>query len=449
MAIIYSNDKNKRSSEINGDNALGASSFRLDSLHAPGPVGERWKVVSDDKQISLLADLLNPDGDEFMNTLCLNALKGRNKTESQHIANVIDTGWLIDGTYFQILEMSTLSHDISQQQICLPESSILVAARHLIAALRDLQQDECVHGAIAPSSIYMDGTILKIGELWWMRNSDGTEFHPGAAQIYKEEPPEYAIAFMAPEVLLGEKPGYKSDIYSVGSVLYFLATQQTPRQYLNSYPPKSARARLALTEAKSILHTRAELNENIAELIMRMINSDPLKRPEIDELIDVFHFEDDNARIKVPIKGDSDEKKYSRPLELTNELYLGFKTLSPGTELFIKDRYQHFDNVQILISHPIASDSAEKKNNEASFSATQYLIINSKQYLLLAYPPDAFEESDKVPIIVARINGASVATIADEELSQISEECSRALELDSPLRIKELEAAIGPIRHYE
>src|SRR5438094_4711993 len=84
-------------------------------------------------------------------------------------------------------------------------------------------------------------------------------------------------AYMSPEQLKGTEVTGRSDIYSLGLVLYELFTGKRP------YEGKSARQLIGLQEAgqyPSMSSSVSGIDEAIDHVVRRCLDPDPLKRPE-------------------------------------------------------------------------------------------------------------------------------------------------------------------------
>src|SRR5215813_411113 len=101
--------------------SLGDTEYILKSLHIPGPIGQRYVVGSELKELDLLADVVARSQDAHMIALCQNASKARGQTDGSTVANVLEAGWLSDDRYFQVLEMSPRARPLSEGQSRLSE----------------------------------------------------------------------------------------------------------------------------------------------------------------------------------------------------------------------------------------------------------------------------------------------------------------------------------------
>ena len=160
---------------------------------------------------------------------------------------MLETGWQNDGTYFQVLEMTPFARPLSGLKLRPDEPQLWVLAKSLIASLMHLHRRELVHGAVAPDSIYQDEDRLRLAELWFAHDADGHSLHNDLANYFSASPPDFAVPFMAPEILCGESPRRESDIFALGAVLFQLLTGRTPRDIESTYTEQAAREALGRT----------------------------------------------------------------------------------------------------------------------------------------------------------------------------------------------------------
>jgi len=260
---------------------LGATEYVIKSAHTNGPIGDRYVVQSQLTGAELLADVVSPDEDEYLAVLCKNALRTRRWTEDPTVANVLEAGWLPDGRYFQVLDMSPLASLLSDRQGALAEQQEWVVAQSLVASLRHLHRRELVHGAVAPACMYQDGGRLRLAELWFAHNADGEPLYGELSSYFPARPPEFALPFMSPEVLLGEPPERESDIYSAGALLFYLLTGESPRDLAPPYPDEAAWRALAVAPVKPLAVLWPDLSKELEGLLLSMLMTDPAERPTI------------------------------------------------------------------------------------------------------------------------------------------------------------------------
>jgi serine/threonine protein kinase/cytochrome c-type biogenesis protein CcmH/NrfG len=133
----------------------------------------------------------------------------------------------IDFLTMEFLEGETLSERLSHGM--LPEGEGSTIARQLCEGLAEAHRNQVIHGDLKSNNVILtkasDGTTRAVitdfglarglGALLGKPQSEGAAGTPG---------------YMAPELLRGEKPSVKSDIYALGVILYELACGRRPHR---------------------------------------------------------------------------------------------------------------------------------------------------------------------------------------------------------------------------
>jgi serine/threonine-protein kinase len=150
----------------------------------------------------------------------------------------------------------------------LPSDKALETARKLCAGLAAAHDRGVIHRDLKPQNIMMNKRgevlIMDFGLAAIANQLSGDEVHNGTP------------AYMAPEQLRGSEVTAKSDIYSLGLVLYELFTGKKP------FDAKNVRQLLEMqesTQLPSMTSTAADIDPLVEKVIRRCLNPDPAKRP--------------------------------------------------------------------------------------------------------------------------------------------------------------------------
>lgn len=150
----------------------------------------------------------------------------------------------------------------------LPSDKALEIARGLCAGLAAAHEKGVLHRDLKPANIMLDGR----GHVLLM------DF--GLAAISEEIAPGDARsgtpAYMAPEQLTGEQVTVRSDIYSLGLVLYELFTGRQPFEAANLAELVRMRASTPLTSPSTFVR---DLDPAVERVIARCLESNPRSRP--------------------------------------------------------------------------------------------------------------------------------------------------------------------------
>jgi Protein kinase domain len=150
----------------------------------------------------------------------------------------------------------------------LPQDKAIEIARQICAGLAAAHERGVVHRDLKPANIMLDGAgkarITDFGLAGIAANIQGAEVRAGTP------------AYMAPEQLAGKEVTAKSDIYSLGLVMYELLTGK--RAYDAASLPELMKARTEgkITNPSTLVR---DLDPLVERVILRCLENDPAKRP--------------------------------------------------------------------------------------------------------------------------------------------------------------------------
>ena len=185
------------------------------------------------------------------------------------ILQVLDAGEDGQDTWIamEYVQGQDLSH-YTRAGALLPVREVLALGVRLARALAYAHGQGIVHRDIKPSNVMLDRAsgALKIMDFGIARVADGSRTRTG---LVLGTP-----SFMSPEQLAGLKVDGRSDLYSLGVLLYQLLTGQLPHQ---SDSMARLMFQIANQPAPDIRHLRPELPEALALVVALALE----KRPEL------------------------------------------------------------------------------------------------------------------------------------------------------------------------
>lgn len=201
------------------------------------------------------------------------AVKIMGKFQHDNIVKFVN--WYVTNTkLYLILEYcpgGTLL-DLLDRDVCLPESVISIFASDLLSALHYIHKKGYIFHDLSPRNILLDECgVLKLSDFARATEIDD----PVDLNLVDLEILEY----LPPEVLISDSPSsFASDFYSLGCLMYKMATGATP--FLSS-TVEELKEKILSTNPQPISECSPEFNE----LVLSCLNKNPYKRPTWDEIV--------------------------------------------------------------------------------------------------------------------------------------------------------------------
>ncbi|MGD0164164.1 MAG: serine/threonine-protein kinase [Candidatus Sulfotelmatobacter sp.] len=246
---------------------LLAGRYRIIALLGKGGMGEVYRA--DDLTLGQPVALkFLPDEaarDEGLLERFKNEVRIARRVSHPNVCRVYDVGEVEGHTFFTMEyvdgeDLASLLRRIGR----LPEDKALDIARQLCAGLAAAHTKGVLHRDLKPANIMLDGrgqvVITDFGLAGVADQIHGAEVRSGTP------------AYMAPEQLAGKEVSTRSDIYSLGLVLYEVFTGK------RAFSPESMRVHSdrTLSRPSSVVK---DLNPVIERVILRCLETEPSARP--------------------------------------------------------------------------------------------------------------------------------------------------------------------------
>ena len=244
------------------------SKYQVFSELQRGPITSVFKAIQPELQRVVLVKQLNPDltrDEELVARLRQEGLILA-KIRSPHVITIFDFG-LEDGIPFlvtEFIEGQTLA-DLIAQHGAIPWDIGSVILHKLAQGLIAIHQHKIIHQDIKPENIFLshDGEV-KLGDLGFSVPLDQAD------QFIQGTP-----AYLAPEVIEGSAPDFRSDLYSLGVVGYEMLTGDNPFAAADMQVVLSRIANLNPLEVNAV---RSQVPEQLSKMISKSMHRSPGER---------------------------------------------------------------------------------------------------------------------------------------------------------------------------
>ena len=248
-----------------------AGRYRIIALLGRGGMGEVYRA--DDLTLGQPVALKFLPPEVAANPVSLerfrNEVRIARRVSHPNVCRVYDVGE-VDGNYFLSMEyvdgedLGSLLRRIGR----IPEDKALEISRRLCAGLAAAHEKGVLHRDLKPANIMLDGRgqilLSDFGLAGFADQIQGAEIRNGTP------------AYMAPEQLSGKEVTVKSDIYSLGLVIYETFTGKRAFESDTLAGLEKVRAEGTLTNPSTLVK---DLDPRIERVVLRCLEPDPANRP--------------------------------------------------------------------------------------------------------------------------------------------------------------------------
>ena len=168
----------------------------------------------------------------------------------------------------------------------------LLYLKEILIAIEELYKNNILHRDIKPQNILIHNHSIKISDFGFSKNLIGEN---ELMQTYCGSP-----LYMAPELIYGSNYNFKSDIWSLGVILYELVTKKHP------YPVTNREELLELNQKGYNINYGLIHNNYLRDLIQMLLEESPNKRIDWKDIFKYTRENMDNFSKSnpIPIKQD-------------------------------------------------------------------------------------------------------------------------------------------------
>jgi len=255
------------------------ASYRLHHPIGSGGAGEVWLATQVSLNRPVVVKFIRPEmmADELSQRRFEREARVLAHLAHPHIVPVYEYGTRAGRAYLvmEYVAGGSLSTLLSQPQ---PPSDVPVLriALQIVDGLDCLHREGIVHRDIKPGNILItDSGLAKLADF-------GLARHAADRTVTTAGPVLGTPHYVAPEVLLGGDPSAKSDIFSLGVLLYQLLARRLP--WDDSGDITTLIARRVNAPPDPLERYRGDLPRALTALVNRLLMADPERRPGSREL---------------------------------------------------------------------------------------------------------------------------------------------------------------------
>jgi hypothetical protein len=251
--------------------AIVAERYRIVALLGRGGMGEVYRAedlkLSQVLAIKFLPEALSKDAAALARFHA--EVRIARQVSHPNVCRVFDIGDE-NGVPFLTMEyvdgedLSSLVRRIGR----LPQDKAAEVSRQICAGLAAAHERGVIHRDLKPANVMLDGAgkarITDFGLAGIAANMQGAEVRAGTP------------AYMAPEQLAGKEVSIKSDIYSLGLVMYEVLTGKRAFEAATMAELRKSREEGKITNPSTLVKDLDPLMERV---ILRCLDNDPAKRP--------------------------------------------------------------------------------------------------------------------------------------------------------------------------
>lgn len=256
--------------------------YRLKHLIGSGGMGEVYLAEHLLMKRPCAIKIIRPEkaGDPTVLARFEREVRASAKLSHWNNIDIFDYGRADDGTFYYVMEyLPGMSlHDLVTKHGALPAERVVYLFRQICDALQEAHGAGIIHRDIKPANIFAAERggmydIVKLLDFGLAKPVSSGDDDVGLTQTGSVTG---SPLYMSPEQATGDiEPDARSDIYSLGAVMYFLLTGKPP---FDHQKPIQVMIAHASQEPQPLLDLRPELPEDLAQIVMRCLEKKPAAR---------------------------------------------------------------------------------------------------------------------------------------------------------------------------
>jgi len=254
--------------------------YRLKKLLGSGGMGEVYLAEHQMMKRPCAIKVIRPEkaGDPRVLARFEREVRATAKLSHWNTIDIYDYGRTADGTFYYVMEFLP-GHNLGEVvkgHGPLPAARLLYLMRQICDAMTEAHSHGLIHRDIKPANIYVAyrGGMFDVAKLLDFGLAKPlSDVGATNAGLTQEGSITGSPLFMSPEQASSEDVDARSDIYSLGAVMYFMATGKAPFAYEN---PLKVMIAHASEDPEPPRYVNADVPPELEEIILRSME----KRPE-------------------------------------------------------------------------------------------------------------------------------------------------------------------------
>jgi serine/threonine protein kinase len=257
-----------------------AGRFRIECEIGTGGMGTVYRATHLGLERPVAVKIIKPEfaADKDVTERFMREARTMARLRHPHAAMIFDAGNLPDGRHFIVMEYvegSTLSETLLREGRFTPERAVAIAS-DICDVLLEAHKLGIVHRDLKPSNIMLNARgvcVLDFGVAKVLATSaDATSTHATTGSGVVVGTPRY----MSPEQCLGQRVGVRSDLYSLGVLLYEMLAGRPP---FVDVLASAVLVRQATAQPPPLPGLRQDVPRPLAQVIHTLLAKRPEDRP--------------------------------------------------------------------------------------------------------------------------------------------------------------------------
>ncbi len=264
-----------------GDEIGRLQHFRVLQLIGQGGMGIVFRAEDTRLGRHVALKVMRPEwgSDAIMRQRFLREARAMAAIKSDHVVTVYEAGVADEAPFLamEFLEGETL--EVHREKVgCLPLPETLRIGRETALGLAAAHARSLIHRDIKPGNLWLEAPTGRVKILdFGLAKAASAAALPSRPGLIMGTP-----AFMAPEQARGEAADHRTDLFSLGSVLYWLCTDQRPFQGKDVLSTLTALATHDPQPPQAIV---AAIPPPLSDLIMQLLQKEPARRPSSSQFV--------------------------------------------------------------------------------------------------------------------------------------------------------------------